>query len=105
MDVTRGEVWWYEHPEAGRRPYLVLTRTPAIAVLNQIIGVPATRTRRGIPTEVPLETSDGMPAPCVLTLDNVGPIRKALLTERITRLGSERMDAVCRALAIATACV
>ena len=23
--VARGEVWWYEHPQAGRRPYLVVS--------------------------------------------------------------------------------
>ena len=50
--VNRGEVWWAEHPDAGRRPYLVLTRQAAIPVLNRVLAVPATRTVRGIPTEV-----------------------------------------------------
>ena len=40
--VSRGEVWWYEHSRAGRRPFLILTRDEAIAVLSQILGVPAT---------------------------------------------------------------
>lgn len=102
--VARSEVWWYEHPEAGRRPYLILTRTEAVAVLNQIIGVPATRVARGIPTEVGLDESDGMPTPCVLSLDNVSVIRTSLCTERITRLGPDRMLAVCEALRRATAC-
>lgn len=102
--VARGELWWYEHPEAGRRPYLVLTRTQAVAVLNQVLAVPATRTRRGLPTEVALDESDGMPGPCVLTLDNVSLIRPALCVERITRLRDDRMDEVCRALRTATLC-
>jgi mRNA interferase MazF len=102
--VARGEVWWYEDPRAGRRPFLILTRNQAIPVLNQVLGVPATRTVRGIPTEVQLDRSDGMPAPCALALDNLAVIRVTLCTERITQLGPERMDAVCEALRHATAC-
>lgn len=102
--VARGEVWWYEHPSTGRRPMLILTRDPAIQVLNQVLGVPATTTIRGIPTEVELDSSDGMPRPCALTLDNVLPIRPELCTERITSLGDDRMSDVCAALRVAVAC-
>lgn len=102
--MKRGDVYWYEHPEAGRRPWLVLTRTEAIPVLNQLIGVPATRTARGIPTEVPLDTDDGMPAPCVLALDNIAPIRRSLCTELITTLSPDRLQAVCMALQAASGC-
>ena len=102
--VARGEVWWYEHPRAGRRPFLILSRDEAIPVLNQLLAVPATRTIRGIPTEVELDRSDGMPVPCALAADNTTLIRSSLCTERITRLAPERMQAVCDALAAATAC-
>lgn len=102
--MTRGEVWWYEEEGATPRPYLVLTRDEAIPMLNEVLGVPATRTLRGIPTEVGLDEHDGMPARCVLTLDNARPIRPALCTQRITSLGAERMAMVCRALAAATGC-
>lgn len=102
--VARGEVWWYEHPQHARRPFAVLTRDAAIPVLEQILAVPATRTVRGIPTEVELDETHGMPTRCALALDNVTVIRKSLCTERITRLDPERMRAVCEALCIATAC-
>jgi mRNA interferase MazF len=102
--VARGEVWWYEHPAVGRRPFLILTRDAAVAVLNQVLAVPATRTIRGIPTEVPLDEDDGMPTVCVLTLDNVTVIRPELCMDRITVLGPERMAEVCDALGVATAC-
>ncbi|MGI8945122.1 MAG: type II toxin-antitoxin system PemK/MazF family toxin [Thermoleophilaceae bacterium] len=102
--MNRGEIWWYEHPSAGRRPFLILTRDEAIPVLSQILAVPVTRTVRGIPTEVALDEGDGMPGPCVLTLDNVTPIRAALCVDRITRLRAERLQTVCEALAAATAC-
>jgi mRNA interferase MazF len=72
--------------------------------LTQVLGVPATRTVRGIPTEVALDRADGMPGPCVLTLDNLTVIRLSHCTERITKLAPERIAAVCQALGHATAC-
>lgn len=102
--VSRGDVWWYEPPNAGRRPYLILTRDEAIPVLSRVLAVPATRTVRDIPTEVYLDSEDGMPVACVVALDNVQTVRLSLCTERITRLCPERMEMVCQALAAATAC-
>lgn len=102
--VNRGEVWWAEHPDAGRRPFLVLTREAAIPVLGRVIAVPATRTIRDIPTEVVLDRDDGMPERCALSFDNVTTLPKALLTERICRLDVERLAGACRALTIATGC-
>ncbi len=102
--VARGEVWWYEPPDHGRRPYLILTRAEVAPLLSQVLAVPATRTVRGIPTEVPLDRSDGMPVECVLNLDATSGIARTFCTERITTLGPERMDAVCQALAVAAQC-
>lgn len=103
-ELARGDVWWVEVPTAGRRPALVLTRTAAIAVLNRVLVVPATRTIRHIPTEVLLDAADGMPEACALSLDNLTVVAKAALRERICRLGPERMRAVCAALEVATDC-
>ena len=47
--VTRGEVWWYEPPEAKARPHLILTRSEVIPLLSDLLAMPATRTVRGIP--------------------------------------------------------
>ena len=102
--VARGEVWWVEHPDAGRRPFLVLTRQAAIPVLNSVLGVPATHSIRGIPTEVVLDRDDGMPSECALSLDNVTTIPKELFSARITRLSIGRMSEVCRALSLASGC-
>lgn len=102
--VARGEVWWVEHPELGRRPYLVLTRSTAIPVLNAVLTVPATTTIRDIATEVVLDAQDGMPRECALSLDNVALISKTYFRERIARLSTDRMREVCRALNLATGC-
>lgn len=102
--MSRGEVWWLEHPEAGRRPACVVTREAAIPVLDHVLVAPATRTIRGIPTEVALTREDGMPADCALSLDNLATVPKALLTERITALPPTKMHDLCRALRAATGC-
>lgn len=102
--VARGEVWWSELPEEGRRPVLVLTRDPVAGRIDNVLVAGITRRVRGIPTEVALERGDGMPQPCVVTLDNVTTRPHAFLLERITRLGPERMGEVCRALSVATGC-
>lgn len=102
--VARGEIWWVEHPDAGRRPFLVLTRQSAIPVLHSVLSVPATRTIREIPTEVVLDRADGMPVECALSLDNVTAVPKALFRKRIARLSAERMGEVCRALFLASGC-
>jgi mRNA interferase MazF len=102
--VTRGEVWWGEDPESGRRPFLIVTRETAIPVLRKLVVVPATRTIRGIPTEVVVDEADGMPARSALTLDNITTLPRAFLVERICGLNRERMQEVCEALAIAAGC-
>ncbi len=86
------------------RPHVILTRDEAIPVLNQILAVPTTTVVRAIPTEVWLDEEDGMPRPCVVSLDNTTSIVRAFCTERITRLSPAKMAEVCAALSRATAC-
>jgi mRNA interferase MazF len=102
--VRRGEVWWAEHPEWGRRPALVMTRDAAIDRLNEVFVVLATTRIRAIPTEVELGHEDGMPRDCVLNVDHVDTLTKGCLVERITALGPEKITAVCSALNAATGC-
>jgi mRNA interferase MazF len=102
--VRRGEVFWAEHPEWGRRSALMMTRDEAIGALNEVLVVPATTTIRELPTEVRLGPEDGMPRECVLNLDHVDTVAKGFLGGRITTLSAEKLHAVCRALDVATAC-
>lgn len=102
--MNRGEVWWAGSPEGKRRPYLILTRQAVIPHLHSVLAVPASTTVRGIPTEVALGPDDGMPAECVLQLDNLTLMPKLFLRDRITRLSRRQMDDVCGALRVATAC-
>ncbi len=102
--VDRGGIYWAETAEEGRRPALVLTRAAAIPVLDKVTVAFLTRRIRDIPTEVRLDESDGVPAECVATLDNVRTIPRALLGDPITSLSGPKMHEVCRALAVATGC-
>lgn len=81
-----------------------MTRDAAIERLSEILIVPSTGNVRDIPTHVRLDESDGMRQPCALVIDSVGPIAKGFLVERVTMLGTAKMDQVCRALATATSC-
>jgi mRNA interferase MazF len=95
--VKRGEIRWYTFrlPDK-RRPVLILTRNDVIDRLNEIIVVPATRTIRGLTTEVVLTVDDGMPAACALNFDHVslaqrsriGPVLCDLLETRWLRCGT-----------------
>jgi mRNA interferase MazF len=101
---ARGEVWWGELEDTGRRPFLVMTRDAAIPVLTTLLVAPITRTIRGIPTEVSLGPDDGMPAECAASFDNLRVIPKAHLVGRVCVLGVERMADACRAAGTAIDC-
>ena len=102
MTPLRGEVWWAESEDL-RRPVMVVTRDAAIPVLGAILVAPVTRTVRGIPTEVPLGSDEGLPSPCAASFDNLRPVRKAWLTRRIGTLGP-RSHEICHALAALSDC-
>jgi mRNA interferase MazF len=101
----RGEVWWCELPDIGRRPVVVLSRDAAIPRLRRALVAPCTTTIRSLPSEVVLEPGeDPVPRRSAVNLDSVESVSVAVLVERLGRLADARMRAVCDALAIAVAC-
>jgi mRNA interferase MazF len=102
---ARGDVWWCELPEIGRRPVVVLSRDAAIPRLRRALIGPCTTTVRDIPTEVLLEPPDDpIPLVSVVNLDSVESVSVATLVERLGRLSGERMREICEALEIAVDC-
>lgn len=102
---ARGEVWWCELAEIGRRPVVVLSRDVAIPRLRRTLIAPCTTTIRGIPSEVLLEPGeDSVPRTSVVNLDSVESVSLGTLVERLGRLSDERMRQICEALEIAVAC-
>lgn len=100
----RGEVWWGEIEDVGRRPFLVMTRTAAIPVLNNVLAAPVTRTIRSIPSELPLGPDDGMPVDCAASFDNLRVVPKTYLVDRVCTLEPIRLIEACRALRAAVDC-
>ena len=88
----------------SRRPFLVMSRSAAIPVLNSVLAAPVTRTVRGIPTELPLSPVDGMPVDCAASFDNLRVVPKANLVDHICTLGSVRLAEACFALRAAVDC-
>jgi mRNA interferase MazF len=102
---ARGEVWWCELPEAGRRPVVVLSRDAAIPRLRRTVIGPCTTTIRGIPSEVVLEpTEDPIPRTSAVNLDSVESVAISTLVERLGRLSDDRMRQICTALHVAVGC-
>ena len=101
--IRQGDIYWASG-RAGRRPYLVVTRTEAIGVLSAIVVAPITRTVRRLPQCIVLDEGDGMPAECVATFDSLTAFDTRLFDERITRLPPHRMHEICDALAALADC-
>lgn len=102
---ARGEVWWCELPEIGRRPVVVLSRNAAIPRLRRALVAPCTTTIRGLPSEVVLDPKeDPIPRASAVNLDSVESVAIAVLVERIGHLADARMRDVCAALEVAVDC-
>ena len=73
-------------------------------MLTWLVVAPVTRTVREIPTEVALGPREGLPEPCAAAFDNLQPIRRSFLTQRVGRLDDERRGELGRALAALADC-
>lgn len=102
---ARGEVWWCELVDVGRRPVVVLSRDAAIPRLRRTLVAPCTTNIRGLASEVILEPGDDpVPRRSAVNLDSVESVPVAVLVERLGRLADARMREICVALEVAVAC-
>ena len=93
------ELRWANLPRpAGRRPVLLLSRTPAYEYLQKVLVAEVTTHVRGIPQELPLGKREGLPRTCVANLDTLRPIDRGLIGDRLGLLASSRHREVKRAL-------
>ena len=77
---ARGEIWWCELAEVGRRPVVVLSRDAAIPRLRRALIGPCTTTIRGIPSEVVLDPGeDPIPRLSAVNLDSVESVSVGVL--------------------------
>jgi mRNA interferase MazF len=97
--LKRGDVHLCKFaPPDKQRPVLVLTRDSALAYLSTATVAPITSTIRDVPSEVILDTGDGMKSRCAVNLHNAVTISQSRLGKRVASLGELRMREVSAAL-------
>lgn len=101
----RGEIWQYRFSEQDKRcPVVVLTRQRVLPLLKTAMVAPITSTIRGLPSEVPVGTEDGLKHESVVNLDHVQTVDQNRLRGYVGALSDGKMRQVCRALAVAAGC-
>ena len=101
----RGEIWHYKFRESDkRRPVVVLTRQQVLPLLSTAMVAPITSTVKGLPSEVPVGTEEGLKHYSAINLDHVQTVDKRRLRAFVGTLSEEKMREVCRALALAPGC-
>jgi mRNA interferase MazF len=66
--------------------------------LGEVTVAPVTTTIRGIPSEVPLSTLDGMPRDCAINFDHIQTVSKNKLGRLISVLSTEKLKEVREAV-------
>ncbi|RJQ08415.1 MAG: type II toxin-antitoxin system PemK/MazF family toxin [Dehalococcoidia bacterium] len=82
----------------GRRPVVLVGRRTAYSRRDAVIGILVTTQVRGLPTEIPLGSGEGLPHPCVANADTLLTFDRALLLNRAGSLGDEKLAALDNAL-------
>jgi mRNA interferase MazF len=65
------------------RPVLVLTREPVRTAMRRVTVAPITSTAKGLSTELPVGTANGLESAGVVSLDNITTIEKSALGRHI----------------------
>jgi len=80
---------------------VLLSRNEAYAVRELVTVAPLTTRMRGIPSEVRLDRTDGLPRRCAANLDTITTIPKGSLSACIAVLNPAKVAAIDRALRFA----
>ena len=80
---------------------VLLSRDLAYEIRGLVTIAPVTTRIRGIPAEVRLGPTDGLPRECAVNLDNINTIDKGMLRQFIVGLTTEKMRAVDDAIIFA----
>lgn len=103
-EPRRGEVWWGEIEDVGRRPFLVDEEDrPDPGPAQRARGAGDAHDPRH-PDPTPSGASDGMPTECVASFDNLRVVAKAYRVERQCTLDPVRLTEACEALQAAVDC-
>lgn len=100
--MRRGDVYWAQFSAPiGKRPVVLVSRDEAYAIKARVTVVAVTRTIRGIPTEVRVGPSEGLPKVGVANADELVTIPRTTLRDRISTLSRSKLDEIDVALQFA----
>ena len=85
----------------GRRPVVLVSRDEAYRGRNSVTVAEVTTKVRGLSIEVALGKEEGLPKGCVVNLNALYTIEKALLTDYAGILSSDKIEQMNAALRIA----
>ena len=102
--MKRGEIWFAATGSGGDRPVLILTRDPLADRLAYVVVAQLTTTVRGVLSELPLGSADGLRAECVVSFDNLHTLPRSAFRRRLTTLRPSRMNDACDVLTAALGC-
>ncbi len=100
--LGHGQLWWADLDKV--RPVVVLTRQRVASRLARVLVAPITTTVRGIATEVPLGSAEGVRDGSVANLDNVQLVPVGCLLRRAGSVPPERWPEFCAAMSKVMAC-
>lgn len=104
--LKRGDVFLYDfRPPDKERPVVVLTRSISLESLTTVTVAPISSTIRGGPSQVRLDTCDGLKGPCVVNLHNLSTVPQTKLGRWVANLSEEKMDEICQALRYSLGCL
>lgn len=100
--MKRGEIRWYAFKSPDKkRPVLILTRSSAISYLNEVTVAPVTSVIRDIPTEVILDTAEGLPVISAANFDHLQTVSKRHIGKIIGKIAPQKWPDVKEAIAFA----
>ena len=100
--MKQGDIRWYKFGSPDKkRPVLILTRNSVLDYLGEVTIAPITSTIRGIPSEVFLSESDGMPRDCTINFDHIQTVSKSKVGSLITTTSPQKMKQVREAIIFA----
>ncbi len=83
------------------RPALVLTREGARTAMTKVTVAPITTSIKGLSSEVPVGSDNGLDHDCVVALDNVITVPVNLLGRTVGFLSAEQEAQLARAVVLA----
>ncbi|MCC7076454.1 MAG: type II toxin-antitoxin system PemK/MazF family toxin [Acidimicrobiia bacterium] len=100
--IGHGQVWWADLDKV--RPVVIVTRASAAPRLHRVLVAPITTTVRGLATEVPVGSSEGVRDDSVASLDNLQQLPVDRLLRQAGTVAPRRWAEFCTGLARVAGC-